>query len=542
MKSLLQDYVSAQAQRRSEATAVVADDQTLTYGELDSGSNQLARLLRESGCSRGDRIALLAPKSAAAIVATLGIYKSDCIYVPLDSTSPAPRLVKMIESAEPKWILAAGPVAQLLGDMLASTTLRARMRVGWLEPRPISSCFPIDFDRNDLLNHSAAPVNYRNQTHDAAHLLFTSGSTGIPKGVIITHGNVIHFIEWAIEYFGINSTDRQSCHPPLHFDLSVFDIFGTLAAGATLYLVPPDLSLFPNKLADFIRGNALTQWFSVPSLLTYMANLDVVRPNDFPCLKRLLWCGEVLPTRTLIYWMQRLPHVIFTNLYGPTEATIASSYYTLPAAPKTETQPIPIGSPCGGETLHVLDADLHPVPRGIQGDLYIGGVGLSPGYWRNAEATDAVFVTIGNERLYRTGDLASIGTDGQVYFHGRSDSQVKTRGHRVELGEIEAALDCSSRLQSCAVVAIPSSGFEGNTICCAYVAKPDQTVTPATLRKELAGNLPAYMVPTEWLELSSLPKNANGKVDRAALKNEFRNRSKPPAPQHAALGSAEQRV
>jgi len=543
MKALLQDYVTEHAELRPEAMAVVSDEQMLTYAELETRSNQLARLLREAGCSQGDRICLLAPKRAMSITAVLAIYKADCIYVPLDLNSPAPRLSKMIESCEPKLILGAGAVVPLLDELLASRALRAQTHVGWLEPRPASgNHFVPTFDFRDVLDYPSTTPACRNQQNDAAHLLFTSGSTGTPKGVLITHANVIHFIEWAVKYFGITDTDRQSCHSPLHFDLSVFDIFGTLAAGAALYLVPPDLSLFPNKLADFIRKNRLTQWFSVPSLLTYMANLDVIRPNDFPNLKRLLWCGEVLATPTLLHWMRQLPHVTFTNLYGPTEATIASSYYTISACPQSDTAQIPIGAPCAGETLQVLDADLRPVAPGVVGDLYIGGVGLSPGYWRNAAATRSAFITNGSERLYRTGDLASVGADGRVYFHGRADSQVKTRGHRVELGEIEAVLDTVGSVQNCAVIAIPSSGFEGQTICCAYVAEPGRMVTPATLRKELSAKLPTYMIPTEWLELPALPKNANGKVDRPALTAEFRNRTAPAPRPRPAPGLSEQRV
>ncbi len=518
MSTLLQNYVARQAELRPAATAVVSEEATLNYRELEHRSNQFARLLRDSGCGRGDRVCLLAPKSAASIVALLAIYKADCIYVPLDPASPAPRLAKMIVSAQPRCIVAARPVAPLLEEILDTDALRDRTAAIWLD------------DSQSFTRHSSEPVLSENQSHDAAHLLFTSGSTGTPKGVVITHANVIAFVEWAVKYFGITAADRQSGHPPLHFDLSMFDIFGTFAAGAALYLVPADLGLFPNKIAEFIRQHELTQWFSVPSLLTYMANLDTVRQNDFPKLKRVLWCGEVLATPTLIYWMRRLSHVTFTNLYGPTEATIASSYYTIASCPQSDSEPIPIGYPCEGESLHVLDADLRPVPNGVVGDLYIGGVGLSPGYWQIPDATRAAFAhgPLGEneaERLYRTGDLATIGTNGEVYFRGRADSQIKSRGHRVELGEIEAALDAFSEVDDCAVVAIPSTHFDGQTICCAYVPSLDHIVTAAMLRKKLAAKLPPYMLPAEWLELGELPKNANGKVDRPLLKNHFQNRA-----------------
>jgi acyl-coenzyme A synthetase/AMP-(fatty) acid ligase len=220
--------------------------------------------------------------------------------------------------------------------------------------------------------------------------------------------------------------------------------------------------------------------------------------------------------------MSRLPHVTFTNLYGPTEATVASSYYTVPASPPTDDTPIPIGTACPGEELRVLDRELRPVAAGELGELYIGGVGLSAGYWRDPEKTAAAFVTdAGGVRLYRTGDLARRGADGLFYFVGRVDSQIKSRGYRVELGEIEAALHHLPEIREAAVVAIDTGGFEGAMICCAYAPAPGEPVTPVTLRRALATMLPAYMLPARWRRLDRLPKNANGKIDRPALRAAF---------------------
>jgi acyl-coenzyme A synthetase/AMP-(fatty) acid ligase len=226
--------------------------------------------------------------------------------------------------------------------------------------------------------------------------------------------------------------------------------------------------------------------------------------------------------------MTRLPHVTFTNLYGPTETTIASSYYRVPSCPEDDRTAIPIGTPCAGEKLLVLDDELQPVPPGEVGALYIGGVGLSPGYWRDPEKTRAAFLRnpfseTPSDRIYRTGDLAKIGDDGLVYFLGRADSQVKSRGYRIELGEIETALNALSCLHECAVVAIPTDGFEGTAICCAYVPDPDVPVTPAGLRAELARALPGPMLPSRWKAFERLPRNANGKFDRRQLQEAFAN-------------------
>jgi acyl-coenzyme A synthetase/AMP-(fatty) acid ligase len=286
--------------------------------------------------------------------------------------------------------------------------------------------------------------------------------------------------------------------------------------------VPAEINLLPHQLADFIRRNALTQWFSVPSVLKYMAQFDVVRRNDFPSLKRLLWCGEALPTPTLIYWMSRLPAVPFTNLYGPTEATIASSYYTIPGCPTDEHADIPIGVACEGEELIVLDEQRRPLAAGEIGDLYIGGVGLSPGYWRDLEKTENAFVADGRGgRIYKTGDLARTGADGLVYLLGRADSQIKSRGYRIELGEIETALNALGLLKECAVVAAPSNGFEGASICCAFALPAGSELATADLRQRLTAALPSYMIPSQWKIFDSLPLNANGKIDRPRLREHF---------------------
>jgi amino acid adenylation domain-containing protein len=506
----------------------VSDAARLTYAELDGLSTQVARLLKETGCQQGDRVALLMPKSPMAIVGLLGIYKADGIYVPLDPLSPVSRLKKILDSCENRWLLARGPVTSVLEDLLQEERWRQHLRVGWLDSAlPARDGFHVEFTLDDVFGYSAAPVASRNGSDDPAHILFTSGSTGTPKGVVITHSSVIQFIEWATRYFGMDSSDRVSAHPPLHFDISFLDIFGTAAVGGELHLVPRELNLLPNKLADFIRASELTQWFSVPSILNYMAKFDVVRFNDFPKLKRLLWAGEVLPTAALIYWMKRLPHVRFTDLYGPTETTIASSYYTVPECPEDLQEPIPIGAACAGEELLVLNESLQPLPPGETGELYISGVGLARGYWRDPERTEAAFVRHPerpSERIYKTGDLARIGDDRLVYFLGRSDSQIKSRGYRIELGEIEAALNAVDGVLECAVVAVNTAGFGGAAICCAYVPVAGTDLTPTEIRRELSRLVPGYMLPTRWLAFDRFPKNASGKIDRRRLQAIFDER------------------
>lgn len=532
MNQLLQNWVKRQAESRPDARAIVFGNESLTYAELDQRSNQLAHLLREGGCRKGDRVCILMPKLPDAVVSMIGALKAGCMHVPIDPASPAVRVARILESCQNRWILAAGSVMPLLEELLADERFRRTISVGWLDSEKVEAkTFQPEFSRSDLQVAPTRALAQEGEASDPAHILFTSGSTGTPKGVAITHSNVIAFVGWALEHFGIDHTDRFSGHTPFHFDLSTFDIFGAFAAGAELHLVPSGVALLPPKLVEFIRDSQLTQWFSVPSVLNYIAKFNALRQGDFPSLRRVLWCGEVLPTPALIYWMKHLPHVRFTNLYGPTEATIASSYYDVPACPKDSQEQIPIGTACGGEELLVLDEDLDPVPPRHVGHLYIGGAGLSPGYWRDPEKTAAAFLpdprcSVGpgasiKNRLYRTGDLAWEDDSGCIYFVGRADSQIKSRGYRIELGEIENALNSCEALQEGAVVAIQAENFGGWMICCAYVPRNGANITQALLRKHLEKLVPAYMLPVRWMQYPALPKNANGKVDRPRLKDSF---------------------
>ena len=359
MSKLLQDWVTIQADRAPEAPAVVADRESITYGQLEERSNRLAQLLRRIGCEQGDRVCLAIPKSPTAIAAIVGILKAGCICVPLDILSPAARVAKIVASCDSRLILAGRQASHLLDELLSGERFKTCLEVGWLDgAEDVRSRGRCAFSVEEVNSCSTAPSACGSSPGDPAQILFTSGSTGTPKGVVITHSNVVHFVEWAVKYFGIASSDRVSGHPPIQFDMSTFDIFGCFAAGAQLHLVPPELNLVPHKLADFIRAHELTQWFSVPSILNHMATHDVIKSNDFPKLKRLIWAGEVFPTRSLMYWMKRLPHVVFTNLYGPTETTISSSYYTVPECPDNEAAVVPIGRACEGEELLVLDQAL----------------------------------------------------------------------------------------------------------------------------------------------------------------------------------------
>ena len=523
MTTLLQHGVAAQALAQPAATAIAWRGERMSYGTLEVESNRLAQLLVDTGCKRGDRVALFMPKLPAAIVGMLGTLKADATYVPLDPADPASRLARVLKAADCRWVLCAGPVSGALRAAFMEAQLTDEPLVGWLDDDDTAADRAgAVFTRRDLDAFPDEPPPTENTEADIAQILFTSGSTGTPKGVMITHGSVVQFVEWGRRYFEISPDDRVSQHAPLRFDISTFDVFGALWSGATLHLVPPDLNLLPHKLAHFIRTHRLTQWFSVPSVLNLMAKFDVLRDHDFPSLKRVLFAGEVLPTPTLMYWMKRLPHVRFTNLYGPTETTISSSHYTIAACPTSEKAPIPIGTACAGEELLLLDEQRCPVADGDVGEIYIRGVGVSPGYWGDPVKTHGAFLDdAGRGRVYKTGDLGRRGADGLIYFCGRADTQIKSRGYRIELGEIESALNALPELRESAVVAIASGGFEGTLICCAYAPAPNHDLATKRLRALLAERLPQYMIPVRWSRYDELPKNHNGKTDRATLKAAF---------------------
>ena len=524
MNGALHRHLTRSAEIDELAPAVALGDDVWSYGRLERVSNQLAHLLRDLGCESGDRVALAVAKSPAAIAAMHGVLKADGVYVPIDVASPPQRVARILAQAAPRVVLADASAARLV-DALAEFGALEEVHVGALDDvsgilRSARSVFgPADVDTQP----THAPAAQRSGD-DVAHILFTSGSTGFPKGVAITHANVEAFLAWAVPYFGIERGERLSGHPPLHFDLSTFDIYGAMAAGASLHLVPSHANVVPRALVDFIVTERLTQWFSVPSALGFLVQHGAIAHGAFTDLRRLLWCGEAMPTPTLMALMERLPHVRFTNLYGPTEATIASSFHTVFESPSSASEPVPIGLPCGGEELWLLDDDLTETAPGEIGQIHIGGVGLSPGYWRDEARTAEAFVphpfdAILGARIYRTGDLGRRDDDGRFYCLGRVDSQIKSRGYRIELGEIETALAALGRLDAVAVVAVASEGFEGAVICCAFVAASG--IDEVEVRAALSEQVPRYMLPTRWLRLEALPVNANGKIDRPALRRRF---------------------
>lgn len=512
MKGLLHDGVMDAARSRPDARAVIGEDWSYTYAELDAYSNRLASVLRHYGCERGDRVALLMPHSAHAVAALVGVLKAGCAYVPLDPAGGIARTADMLRQCAPKVLLADGCGPEVVEDMDTRGVV-----TGWLGPGPAPRQ-----TRFSLADIRAAPADAPLSDvapEDLAYILFTSGTTGSPKGVPIRHESARAFIEWAVRQFELGPDDRLSGHTALTFDLSIFDIFSTFEAGAELHLVPKKVRLLPHGVARFIQERKLTLWFSVPSQLAYVARFDALGDEDLGSLRHVVWCGDVLATPSLLYWKRRLPGVTFTNLYGPTETTVASSYYTVPESFDDPTATIPIGTACTGEELLLLDERLMRVPEGGVGDIYIGGVGLSPGYWRNPVRTNEAFIqdprsTDESDHLYRTGDRGRLGPDGMVEFLGRADFQIKTAGYRVEPAEVETAVLALPEVTACVVVGVTVDDFSGSAVGCVYVPARGTALSAGELKKRLGDTLPAFMVPSRWLALDELPLDRRGKIDR----------------------------
>jgi acyl-CoA synthetase (AMP-forming)/AMP-acid ligase II len=392
-------YLERAARVFPAQTAIIHGDARTSYAELWRRSLKLASALAARGIGKGDTVSVMLSNTPPMLEAHFGVPMVKAVLHSLNTRLDAAIIAFQLDHADSKILVVDREFSSVVAEALKLTKVKPLV-VDYDDPEyPDDAPYPKsarigELDYEALI--SAGGENFAwsmpDDEWDSISLNYTSGTTGNPKGVVNTHANDIHFIEWAVKYFGIDAGDRISCHPPLHFDMSGFDIYSSVSAGAELHPVPPEINVFPKFVAEFIRKRKLTQWFSVPSVLTLMANMDVVKVKDFPEMKRLVWCGEVMPTSTLVYLMKRLQDVRFTNLYGPTETTIASSYYTVEECPADETADIPIGTACDGEQLHVLDENMRPVKPGVIANLYISGKGVGAGYWEEPEKTEAAFL------------------------------------------------------------------------------------------------------------------------------------------------------
>jgi amino acid adenylation domain-containing protein len=519
MPYLLHHLLASSAGCEPDGPAVVDGRSMLTYAELETRSNRLAWLLRDLGVRRGDRVGMYLEKSLHSIVAIYGILKAGAAYVPFDPQAPAARLafiarncgirvlITGIEKAD-RWDGIA-KLAPGIGRMLVLNATEAELPAG-----------PNDrFVAAKRLDEQPCECPAGAMTDaDLGYILYTSGSTGDPKGVMLSHRNAMAFVRWAVDTFDVRSTDRLSSHAPLHFDLSVFDLFAAAMVGAPVVLVPPRTSVFPGEVVRFIEEERITVWYSVPSILTMMVLRGNLRPGRLPTLRTLLFAGEVFPTKYLRKLMALLPSVGFHNLYGPTETNVCT-WYSVPALPPESDEPIPIGSAIANDEVFAVTDQGNLAGPGEVGELYVRGATVMRGYWGDLERTGRAllrhpFDSSATDLVYRTGDLVVQDGAGVFRLIGRRDAQIKSRGYRIELGEVEAALYAHPGVLECAVTAVPDELVTNRIKAYVVVREP---LGEADLVRFCAIRLPRYMIPEAFEFRSALPKTSTGKVDRQLL-------------------------
>lgn len=495
-----------------DKTAVHDGRLALTYGELAAGSNRLGQALCGLGVGAQDRVVFCLSRSVHCLTALLGILRAGAVYVPIDPKSPPERARNILHDCEPRAFICD-----------ASTRSLARSVVGAELPIICLGAAAADAGENErdqtwIDGYPAVRPLMEVADDDLAYILYTSGSTGQPKGVMILHRNIRSYIDWAVRRFAIDASDRILCSAPFHFDMSTFDVFTTLRRGATLFIATEALALFPEKLVVFMEQHQVTLWKGISSLLMYLARAGVLRPGRLPALRRVLYGGESLATRWLIHWMEVFPDKVFYNVYGPTEATGISLFHQIEALPGSPQELIPIGYPCADTYVYLLSHDLDPVPAGEIGELFIGGAGLARGYLNAPEKTARAFLPDPfrpGERVYRTGDLARRRADGAYEFVGRADHQVKIMGYRIELGEIEHALSALPGVNDVAVAAM-AVGDQDLRELVAFIEGELSADTTAAF-EQLKQQLPVYMIPRRLCNVARLPRCPRGKVDRQAL-------------------------
>ncbi len=482
-----------------ERPALAAAGEELNYAELGNRAAAIANAIAERSPDGAPPLtAVFASRSSTAFAGVLGALWAGHGYVPLNPSFPADRCRGMLERSGCRTLIVDAGAAEQLDELLDG-----------LEQKPEV----IAPDSEDL----AGTVEPKLAEAEAiAYLLFTSGSTGRPKGVGVAHGNVVSFIEAVAERYDVSEEDRLSQTFDMTFDLSVFDMFLAWERGACV-CCPSERQLMAP--ARFIRDSELTIWFSVPSLAALMRKLRMLKPDSFPSLRWSLFCGEPLPAELAGAWQEAAPNSTVENLYGPTEATIACTVHTfVPGEAGTANGIVPIGVPIGETETLVADPDLNEVKPGGEGELLVRGPQVTPGYWQDAEKTAAAFaVPPGRaERHYRTGDRVRRphNADETLTYIGRMDHQIKVLGHRVELGEIEAALRDASGIDAAIAVGWPLTDSGAGGIV-AFLGDPDADVD--ALREALGGRLPEYMLPRRYELLEELPLNSNGKFDRKKM-------------------------
>ena len=507
---LIHQILERAAKQTPNARAVQIGTESITYQQLDHASNVIAHRLTQQGIKPGNRVGIFLEKSIQAVISIYGILKTGACYVPLDIRSPAHRVAHIISDCQMSGVITS-----------QKHTVRSKNNADipdLFNDSMVILLVDIDYSKemteSSYLNISGLIEN------DLAYILYTSGSTGTPKGVMLSHRASLTFINWAVDYFQPSSTDRFSSHAPFHFDLSVFDLFVAASVGACVYLIPPITSMFPRNLAEWIAQNKISIWYSAPSALIQLILNGEIKINEGASLRHIIFAGEVFPIKHFIRLRMLMPNAKYHNLYGPTETNVCM-VFSVP----NDWQPqnhggLPIGKPCANMDVFTVDENGNSTNEDAVQELHVRSPGIMNGYWGKPKQTQAVMhVKSGHSgNIYRTGDLVK--KDGQGYYHfvGRRDHQIKSRGYRVELGEIESTLLLTQSITHAIVTAVPDENA-GNLLYAFLVLTPECNTSKHEIVEHCKKHLPTYMIPEKYFCLDEFPMTSTDKIDRNKLIN-----------------------
>jgi len=488
----------------------IEDDQDfLNFHQFFSRAYSIASVLRHSNTINRPIIVYL-PKSLAAVVSFAGVLLSGNFYVPVDIKSPQQRLEKIVDNIGPCRIISKRHYQKHLESLN-------------IPEEKIIYEDDITFDTGntsvDEMIAECKKTTDRIIDMDPCYVMHTSGSTGTPKGVVVPHRGVNDYIEWAVSCLEVDENEVIGNQAPLYFDNSTLDIYLSWVTGATLHLIPESTFLFPVKLIEYLEKHIITFVFFVPSVLVSISQVNLLSPGRLPSLRKIIFAGEVMPTKHLACWQKNLPDRMYVNLYGPTEITVDCTYFIVDRVYKP-TESLPIGYPCLNSGILILNEANELADINEKGELCVRGSSLALGYWNNEGKSSEVFIqnplqTHYSDRIYKTGDIVYKNEQGQIIYVGRKDSQIKHMGYRIELGEIETAALALHDVNKCCVL----YHYEKKEITLFY--EGIREIPVGEFRKLLAHILPGYMNPREFHFMETLSLNPTGKVDRKALKNKY---------------------
>ncbi|MFL0810902.1 MAG: amino acid adenylation domain-containing protein [Agarilytica sp.] len=511
----LHHYLVDSAAKFPDRPAVVEPGKgSISYADFSNLTDRVRDRLVQLGVTPGDRVGIMLHKSIDSVACIYGILKTGAAYVPVDVTGPVPRAAYILSNCEVDVVFVEKGLIESLAAEIEK--LEGNTTLIELDEPGMGEALSAALDAEDQ-KQAASPVDtYQSEDSDLAYILYTSGSTGLPKGVPLTHNNGTAFVEWCSAVFTPTEEDRFSAHAPFHFDLSILDLYTPIKHGAAIVLLGEELGKEPARLAQVFEDEKISVWYCAPSILTMLLQFGEIATKDLSHTRAILFAGEVFPVGHLRNLMKAIPHPKYYNLYGPTETNVCT-YCPVPEDFTTsEDSNLPIGPVCEHLNALVVDTDGNEVARGEIGELIISGGNVMAGYWNLPEQTAKAFFQKTDGQYYRTGDLVTEDEQARFTYVGRRDRMIKKRGFRVELGEIEAKLHLHENILEAAVVAV--SNDEGVQVHAHYVTKDSKKISVIKLKKFCSEHLPVYMVPDSFTLHEAMPKTSTDKTDYQTLK------------------------